>query len=189
MPKNTADHIVLNTAHAGLLQCLHCGNTHDMKLPQPAGAVLALSGWFRGEHIDCELSEKGEACTYCLEFGHKPEACERLDVTTPQEWMVGPDTGTSSMTICRVALGEIPTRPNPPIDPDDFGRCYRLLKLFPHFRARLSDVAAQYPAWGPLVREWDALTSLYEEELKSPSGMAPKLYKRMQDLLTEGRQP
>jgi uncharacterized Zn finger protein (UPF0148 family) len=85
MSTKNADHIILNTAHAGHLQCLHCGATYDMKLPQPAGAVLVLSGWFRGEHIDCKLTEKGEACTYCLQFGHEPKACKRLDSKTPRD--------------------------------------------------------------------------------------------------------
>jgi hypothetical protein len=38
-----------------------------------------------------------------------------------------------------------------------------------------------------MVREWDDLTALYEQELKNPDGRAPGLYKRMQALIDEGR--
>jgi hypothetical protein len=74
-----------------------------------------------------------------------------------------------------------------PADPSDFGRCYRLLKHFPEWRLRLLEVVARYPEWCALVREWDALTELYEEEIKRPDRCAPKLYDRMKDLIDEGR--
>jgi hypothetical protein len=67
-----------------------------------------------------------------------------------------------------------------PRDPADFGRCYRLLKVMPSWRDRLSEVSAQFPAWKSLVDTWDELTALYEEE--SPKQYLPKLYRRMQEL-------
>jgi hypothetical protein len=185
MPKKTAEHVIANPAHKGLLQCLHCGGTYLPSLPAPAGVYAAILNSFADEHRRCKLGPKGEACTYCLEFGHKPEVCERLKVKTPREWLQGPDTGYSSKTICRVAIGDTPEHPSTPMDPSDFGRCHRLLKLFPWMRAKLPAVADGYPAWGPLVREWDTLTALYEEEL--PSGTAPKLCARMKELRAEGR--
>ena len=47
-----------------------------------------------------------------------------------------------------------------------------------------TEVAAQYPMWGPLVRDWDRLTALYTEEL--PHGVAPKLYEAIRALVQEG---
>lgn len=67
-----------------------------------------------------------------------------------------------------------------PYDPDDFGRCHRLLDRFPAWRLRLGEVPAVYPAWTPLVPAWDELTALYVEEL--PSGRCPKLYARLREL-------
>ena len=67
-----------------------------------------------------------------------------------------------------------------PGDPDDFGRCHRLLVLIPEWRERLREVAAAYPRWRGLVENWDELTSLYLEEL--PTRHAPRCYKRMQEL-------
>lgn len=104
---------------------------------------------------------------------------------TPEEWAAGRDTGTSSLTIYSLITGQPSPRDGDgfctPLDPDDFGRCYRLLKLFPAWREQLGKVVERCPEWGPLVDHWDELTELYEAELGS--GLAPRLYKRMQELL------
>lgn len=112
------------------------------------------------------------------------ELHQHLD-TRAKQWIVGRDTGTSSKLIWSVMQMVEPDYTDPPADPDDFGRCYRLLKLIPEWRPNLGLVAQQYKEWFALVREWDELTALYEEEL--PSGRCPKLYDRMQALIEEGR--
>lgn len=107
---------------------------------------------------------------------------------TPLEWMMSDDTGTSSKTIMHVMEGTSPPRwVDVPADPSDFGRCHRLLEAFPLYRARLHEVAAMYPAWSALVREWDTLTELYVAAISSGSGKAPDLYKLMKRLIDEGR--
>ena len=103
------------------------------------------------------------------------------------QWLLGGDTGMSSKTICAVMVGaETPKYcGDVPGDPDDFGRCYRLLKLIPTWRGRLQEVADRYKEWGPLVREWTELERMYEAE-RWPA--PPKiLYQRMQELIEEGR--
>ena len=106
-------------------------------------------------------------------------------------WLHNGDTGISSKTIWSVLTGHPITNPNwhsdVPHDPDDFGRCYRLLKIMPSWRDRLPEVAAKFPAWKPLVEAWGELTALYETEL--PKRNCPKLYKRMQELRAEGSTP
>jgi hypothetical protein len=101
-------------------------------------------------------------------------------------WIVSGDTGVSSKTIWSVMNNVAPDHADVPHDPSDFGRCFRLLLLVPEWRKRLYQVAFFYPGWAPLVREWDALSALYIEELKNKNGMAPKLYARMQALREEG---
>lgn len=111
-------------------------------------------------------------------------------MTTLLEWALGNDTGISSMTICAVMTGTpINPRfgPDVPHDPSDFGRCYRLLALFPTWRNRLPEVAERYPIWGPMVEAWDELTALYEVEALNTSGAAPLLYARMVELRDAGR--
>ena len=98
-------------------------------------------------------------------------------------WLFGADTGMSSKTIFGIMTGKSVGEGSFPWDPDDFGRCYRLLARFPAWRARLPEVVKKYPRWSGLVENWDQLTRLYEEEL--PKKSAPKLYARMQELIKQ----
>ena len=101
------------------------------------------------------------------------------------EWAAGPDSGLSSQAIVQVltgarVLGSWDASHRTPRDPSDFGRCHRMLQRFPELRARLHEISATRPEWTGLVEHWDELTALYEEE--APSGEAPKLYARIQEL-------
>ena len=98
-------------------------------------------------------------------------------------WMINGDTGTSSETIWHVMTGAPVKWCGVPLDPADFGRCYRLLKVMPSWKARMPEVAARFRSWAPLVEAWDELTALYEEEVPNHRGLAPKLYARMSELL------
>lgn len=111
-------------------------------------------------------------------LGLVPRPTDEGDVMA---WLSNGDTGTSSKTIFSVLTGHPIEHTGTPSDPSDFGRCYRLLKVMPTWRARLPEVAEQFPEWRGLVGAWDELTALYEEEL--PTGRAPKLYDRMKELL------
>jgi hypothetical protein len=105
-------------------------------------------------------------------------------------WLLGSDTGVSSKMILSVMVGvEITSHfgADVPQDPADFGRCYRLLFALPEWRVRLSEVAEKYPAWGPLVREWDALTAEYESMKAKGQTRMTMLYEKMQKLIDEGR--
>ena len=117
---------------------------------------------------------------------------------TPIDWLLSGDTGTSSKTICAVMTGSELRSTDVPHDNDDFGRCYRLLRMFPEWRARLHEVAEEFPMWGPMVEAWDELTALYEgccepngqytrASYKTNEATASKLYARMQVLIDEGR--
>lgn len=108
---------------------------------------------------------------------------------TPLEWMMAGNTGISSKTILHVMEGTPPPSMGPgvPHDPSDFGRCHDLLEAIPAYRARLNEVAAQYPEWTGLVREWDKLTKMYVASKASGKWEAPSLYDTMQPLIDEGR--
>ena len=101
-------------------------------------------------------------------------------------WLLNGETGTSSKTICATMLGMIYAAKDSiyycyPLDPSDFRRCKLLLDLIPEWRTELSRVAQEFPGWGALVAHWGELESLYDEECHKKS--APKLYKRIQELL------
>lgn len=67
-----------------------------------------------------------------------------------------------------------------PHDPSDFGRCLTLLEAAPELREKLPEMAQESSEWAALVANWDELEALWNQEL--PSGKAPKMYKRMQEL-------
>jgi hypothetical protein len=98
--------------------------------------------------------------------------------TTPLDWILSDDVGASSATIWAVMMGVVHPRASLPLDPSDFGRCSRLLALFPEWRPRLTEVARKHPDWRELVKRWDDLVALYEAE--RPSGAAVQLYRELQ---------
>jgi hypothetical protein len=80
------------------------------------------------------------------------------------KWYRGDDSGVSSETIFQVMTGISVRWTGTPMDSDDFGRCFRLLEKFPHWRDRLDEVAAQFPEWKGLVDNWSKLEFLYKRE-------------------------
>jgi hypothetical protein len=52
---------------------------------------------------------------------------------------------------------------SPPYDSDDFGRCFRLLERFPHWRDRMPEVAEKYKGyWADLVEVWEECEKIYK---------------------------
>lgn len=154
-----------------IVHCSRCGTDIPLGyLPMPlnvTAVVLKAAKCPRGHHRKF------------IAMGPMPKPTVEGDAMA---WLANGDTGTSSLTIWHTLMhsGKTTKYSDVPYDPDDFGRCYRLLKVMPQWRARLSEVAARYPAWAPLVDAWDELTALYESE--APSGKAPRLYARMRQL-------
>ncbi len=166
--QSKSEWVVVGGADGELAHCTRCGNALRVNMPQPLEIVVACGKAFVKMHSNC-----------------KPGKYIAPVPKTVREWRKGRDTGISSETIYEVFMGEGGPESGAcfPWDPSDFGRCYRLLQLAPEWRKNLHKVAERYPDWGPLVREWDILSSLYEEEL--PKNRAPKLYKRMKELIEE----
>lgn len=157
------------------------------------GFDKALFGLGHGIVLGITNDEHADAWRAEIDAKAKAEANGDAEL----EWVNGSDTGISSLTIFSVLsegnrhralslLGRWPmdALPDVPHDPSDFGRCYRLLKLFPAWRTRLGEVARKHQAWAPFVAAWPELEALFEQE--SRSGMAPKLYARMQMLRERG---
>ncbi len=102
-------------------------------------------------------------------------------------WLLGGDTGTSSKTILSVMCGvKISSAfgPSVPHDSADFGRCHRLLMLFPEWRQRLPEVSFEYPIWRPLIESWDSLEADYKAAKSGDD--RHKLYDRIQALIKKG---
>lgn len=95
-------------------------------------------------------------------------------------WLRSDDTGLSS----RYMASRLSSRNNKeygwPHDPDDLGRCIRLLVACPELKNRLSEMESWGQHWKALYSKWDELTSLFNEEF--PSGRAPRTYKLMEQI-------
>ena len=164
------DWVVIGGKPGEIGYCTRCGQGLNINLPQPVDLMVEIMNAFVKIHSRCAPGK----------YVEKP-------ATTPDEWAHGRDTGTSSLTIYSAITG-MPShhgRYDVPHDPDDFGRCYRLLKLFPQWREKLAETIKLCPEWKPFAEAWDELTAIYEEEVPNHRGSAPKLYKRMKEL--EGR--
>jgi hypothetical protein len=84
----------------------------------------------------------------------------------PEEWIVNGEVGISSQTLWSYFMGvrEAKNRNSfgIPHDTDDWQRCYKLLKLFPEWRARIAEVGQWDGRWKPLVDKWPELENLWE---------------------------
>lgn len=84
------------------------------------------------------------------------------------DWLVSGDTGASSLTIFHTFYGGEPKHgPSTPLDCYDFGRCFRLLLLFPEWGKQLHRVAEKYPIWEQFVKSWPELERLYCQGMAS----------------------
>lgn len=97
-------------------------------------------------------------------------------------WRQTDDTAASSVYMANVMSGLSNTQAFAhPHDPDDFGRCYRLLRSVPEFADKLEALSTCPAPWPDLIVNWSELEGLYEEELAN--GRAPKLYSRMRSII------
>lgn len=112
-------------------------------------------------------------------------------------WLASDDTGASSrylaVSLARAAGIEPRQYPggrpqhekrNHPHDPDDFGRCVRMLDVVPYIRPYLPAEMAKPehgPVWNALAAAWDDLESLYAAEKGKRA--APKLYARIRAII------
>lgn len=103
------------------------------------------------------------------------------------DWLAGDDTGMSSLFMAKVLCGaKVRDRgASYPLDPDDFGRCYRFTLAVPGTRERISEMAATHPVWAAYAKHWDEMERLFLEE--SPTRRAPKLYALMQSLRQQAK--
>lgn len=88
-----------------------------------------------------------------------------------ERWWKGLDVGTSSAAIFAIFNEEFRreaeefSRKSAPCDSADFGRCKRLLDLFPVWRNLLDAVAQAYPGtnWPAIIARWDEIEAATPE--------------------------
>jgi len=142
------------------VHCLACG--HEWLADTVVDAPIEVAA----------ASLKALRCPICG-AGSKQIAFGRGDVANPTPiqsgmtdaekraaWLALHDNGLSSECIADQMCGMVPTG-NHPWDGDDFGRCERLLILYPEWRARLHEMKAVSPIWAALVERWDEIVAAW----------------------------
>lgn len=149
------------TIRNGNLFCLNCGEEHKLNLPIPVNELVRRGRAFNSLHKNCNLTWK------------QPEVDQTKNITEKMEfWIEHGEQGTSSKTIFMILSGINPRfggnfRCDHPHDPDDFRRCYLLLKTIPEWKLRLFELKEISLVWSNLVDNWDKLTEMLEEQMKT----------------------
>lgn len=121
----------------------------------------------------------------CPKTWQQPIVDQRLTEKQKAEWWLEHgERGISSKTIFQTIDGRKILEYHKgchPSDPDDFRRCYLLLKTIPEWKEKLYMMKEVSPVWEKLVENWDRLSELLEGQMKTgkPNGL---LYKLMRDL-------
>lgn len=102
-----------------------------------------------------------------------------IETQRQMDWLASYDVGASSRAIFHVFTGVNTRESSVPHDPSDFGRCYRLLKLFPEWRKNIHKISERYHHWKKLIDDWDELEKVYLRDLKI--GKSDELYKMIQE--------
>ena len=105
------------------------------------------------------------------------------------EWLAVGEQGSSSQAMFYAITGVMPqrfsqgTRRSHPHDPDDFSRCYKLVKVVPELSSQLGKVAELSDTWATIILEWDNLCALFEE------GNNEHLYQKLKSLTKREKAP
>lgn len=153
----------------GDLFCSNCGKDFKLQMPMPPSMFSAITNQFSKDHASCPKTWTEP----------QPSPNEQFNSEAIKQnvdwWIRNGEHGTSSKTLLKYTFGTDITRncENHPLDPDDFRRCYLLIKAVPQLKnylQRMNDVSS---VWAGLVENWDKLTEMLEEQMrtKKPNGM------------------
>ncbi|HHP5494145.1 hypothetical protein ACTG16_23515 [Aeromonas sp. 23P] len=79
-------------------------------------------------------------------------------------WLESDDTGLSSKYMACVLSGQFCSEYAYPRDPDDFGRCVRLLKAVPELAPKLIQMQGRGAMWDAVVENWDRWVAMLNEK-------------------------
>ena len=123
-----------------------------MNLPMPVTVVSEKTKAFEMLHKDCPKTWV------------EPEAnMSKSVIERAVWWWANGERGLSSEAIWYRLLQGLKTHYNHPSDPDDFSRCYKLLKVVPEWKNDLHKLKDLSPAWSNLVDNWDKLVEMFEQ--------------------------
>lgn len=154
------------------LFCNNCGQYQEVPFPINPIMFDAMAKAFNKIHKSCK------------KIWQQPEVKDSL--TEDQKarwWLSNGERGVSSETIFEVITGQKILRHFnrcTPSDPDDFRRCYLLLKTIPEWKNKLYLLKAESKVWSNLVDNWDKLTEMLEEQMETKK--ANGMYEFMESL-------
>jgi hypothetical protein len=134
------------------LFCINCGGEHPLVFPLGIKEMTKKIEAFNELHGDCKKTWE------------EPKADQSQNVLQKANWWItNGETGLSSKTMWSFFLNlNIPVI-NHPHDPDDFGRCYKLLEAVPEWKERIPELSKLSEPWKNLSENWDKLTQMYEQ--------------------------
>lgn len=157
----------------GKLFCFNCGESYDLQLPQPVGMASAIMNQFEKSHKNC-------AKTW-IEPVAMPD--EKTEQQNADWWLINGERGISSETMFYYLSGRrIGKHESHPSDPDDFRRCYLLLKAVPQWKTQLHKLKPVSKVWEGLVDNWDKLTEMLETAMKTKGQQATEMYDLMKSI-------
>lgn len=156
------------------LFCLNCGGSHILVYPLGAETLSQLVGAFNTLHANCKPIWKEP----------EPDMYDSV-LQRAKWWMAHGEQGSSSKTMWNFFMRTKDFEISHPYDPDDFSRCYKLLKAIPEWGRHLTEMQDLSPAWKNLVDNWSRLTAMYEENLRTGWRRAEEIgmYEFMQTLI------
>jgi hypothetical protein len=163
--KATTDHCTIRNED---LFCMNCGGSQKIPYPIAIDMYSAMTKQFIKSHKSCEKSWK------------EPEADQSLSINQKAYfWLKNGEKGLSSTCMFNVFESRKPViNGDHPLDPDDFSRCYKLLKTIPEWRPRITEMKACSQAWSNLADHWDELEKMYEAKDKKMYDFMQKLYQK-----------
>lgn len=146
--------------HVGIrnekLFCSRCGQSKAIVYPLPITDLIQLQKEFTDLHKNCEATWEEP----------KPDMSLPLAIRA-NWWFINCETGLSSKAMVGTFLNlRMVISPNHyPHDPDDFKRCYKLLKVIPECKSTqyMDKLRRLSPVWDRYVDHWDQLTQMFEQ--------------------------
>lgn len=100
----------------------------------------------------------------------------RSELLRVSNWLVGDDTGASSIYLAASLFNLVRPQCDYPHDPDDFGRCLRMLKRCSPSRGIDSMRVGHGPVWRAFAIDWERMENWYAK------GRNDLLYEHMKHL-------
>ena len=150
----------------GKLFCFNCGTFQDF-VTMPVFMATDFLKSFEKHHKNCQK-------TWIEPVN---ETNGKTEYENENWWMIHGEQGISSKTMFNHLSDrnrvQISYNECHPLDPDDFRRCYLLLKAVPQFKAKLDRLKPLSEVWANLIENWDRLTEMLEEQMatKKENGM------------------